>query len=149
MYRLLLTGYWSYRSLISLIKRKSIFPSYGCVSITVWIHQLGTNETQGENVRGELQKNAMLYSHLPPILQTIQIKQRRHTGHWWRSRKPIVNVLLCIPTRGYTSIGQLADPIIFLSTHFLRGPHGVMAIIIGNRNGNTSSNPEWGHLHFI
>ena len=27
----------------------------------------------------------LLYSHLPPILKTIQIRRIRHAGHYWRS----------------------------------------------------------------
>ena len=39
-----------------------------------------------------------LYSHLPPITKTIQVRLTRHTGHCWRSRdKLISDVLLWTP----------------------------------------------------
>ena len=39
-----------------------------------------------------------LYSHLPPITKTIQVKQTRHVGHCWRSRDELISdVLLWTP----------------------------------------------------
>ena len=39
-----------------------------------------------------------LYGHLPPIMKTIQVRQTRHAGHYWRSRdKLISDVLLWTP----------------------------------------------------
>ena len=50
-----------------------------------------------------------LYSHLPPISQTIQVRQTRHAGHCWRSRdKLISDVLLWTHTHGHTSVGRPA-----------------------------------------
>ena len=40
-----------------------------------------------------------LYSHLPPITKTIQIRRTRHAGHCWRSRDELISdVLLWTPT---------------------------------------------------
>ena len=40
-----------------------------------------------------------LYSHLPPITKTIQVRRSRHAGHWWRSRDELISdVLLWTPT---------------------------------------------------
>ena len=35
-----------------------------------------------------------LYSHLPPITNTIKIRRTRHTGHCWRSRDELISDLL-------------------------------------------------------
>ena len=56
-----------------------------------------------------------LYSHLPPITKTIQVRRTRHAGHCWRSRdKLISDVLLWTPTHGHakaarTYIQQLCE----------------------------------------
>ena len=48
-----------------------------------------------------------LYGHLPPISKTIQIGQRRHAGHCWKSRnKPISDVLPWTILHGHESIGR-------------------------------------------
>ena len=50
-----------------------------------------------------------LYSHLPPILKTIQIRWIRHVGHCWKSKdKLISNVLLWTSSHGCASVGQPA-----------------------------------------
>ena len=42
-----------------------------------------------------------LYSHLPPIKKTIQVRRTRHAWHCWRSRGELISdVLLWIPTYG-------------------------------------------------
>ena len=45
-----------------------------------------------------------LYSHLPPITKTIQVKRTRHTGYCWRSRDELwhapVNPLTCMCSCG-------------------------------------------------
>ena len=47
-----------------------------------------------------------LYGHLPPIMETIQV---RHTGHCWRSRDElIIDVLLWTPTYGRAKAGRPA-----------------------------------------
>ena len=39
-----------------------------------------------------------LYSHLPPIMKTIQVRQTRHAGYCWRSRNKLISdVLLWTP----------------------------------------------------
>ena len=35
-----------------------------------------------------------LYSHLPPIMKTIQARRTRHAGHSWRSRDELISDLL-------------------------------------------------------
>ena len=40
------------------------------------------------------------YSHLPPIMKTIQVRRTRHAGHCWRSRDELIrDVLLWTPTQ--------------------------------------------------
>ena len=49
-----------------------------------------------------------LYSHIPPIWQTIQIKWTRHAGVWWWSKDELVSdILLWTSTQGYTSKNKL------------------------------------------
>ena len=47
-----------------------------------------------------------LYSHQPPISQTILVRRTRHAGHCWRSGDELIsNVLLWKPTHGHTNVG--------------------------------------------
>ena len=48
-----------------------------------------------------------LYSHLPPITKTIQVKRTRHAGHCWRSRDEFISdVLLWTSTYGRAKPAQ-------------------------------------------
>ena len=48
-----------------------------------------------------------LYSHLPLITETIQVKRNRHVGHCWRSRdKHIRDVFLRTPSHGRAKAGR-------------------------------------------
>ena len=48
-----------------------------------------------------------LYSHLPPIMKTIQVRWTRHAGHCWRSKdKLISNILLWTPSHGQAKAWQ-------------------------------------------
>ena len=50
-----------------------------------------------------------LYSHLPPITKTIQVRRTRHAGYCWRSRDELISdVLLWTPTYGRAKAGQPA-----------------------------------------
>ena len=50
-----------------------------------------------------------LYSHLPPITKTIQVRWTRHAGHCWRSRDELISdVLLWTPTHGRAKAGRPA-----------------------------------------
>ena len=80
---------------------------YGCTIQTLMKHSKKKN-------RCEIHKDAtcwkqhptkqQLYSHLLPIIQTIQVRQG-HAGHSWRSKdKFIRDVLLRTPTHGHTSV---------------------------------------------
>ena len=47
-----------------------------------------------------------LYSHLPLITKTTQVKRTRHAGYCWRSRDELISdVLLWIPTYGRAKAG--------------------------------------------
>ena len=48
-----------------------------------------------------------LYSHLPPITKTIQVRRTRHAGYCWRSRDELISdVLLWTPTYGRAKAGR-------------------------------------------
>ena len=50
-----------------------------------------------------------LYSHLPPITKTIQVRRTRHAGHCWISRDELISdVLLWTPTYGRAKAGRPA-----------------------------------------
>ena len=50
-----------------------------------------------------------LYSHLPPITKTIQVRRTRHAGHCWRSRDELISdVLPWTPTYGQAKAGRPA-----------------------------------------
>ena len=50
-----------------------------------------------------------LYSYLPPITKTVQVRRTRHTGHCWRSRDELISdVLLWTPTYGRSKAGRPA-----------------------------------------
>ena len=50
-----------------------------------------------------------LYGHLPPISQTIQIRQTIHVGHCWRSTDELIrDIRLWTLTHGHASVGQPA-----------------------------------------
>ena len=51
-----------------------------------------------------------LYSHLPPITKTIQVRRTRHAGHCWRSRYELISdVLLWTPEYGQAKAGRPAQ----------------------------------------
>ena len=50
-----------------------------------------------------------LYSHLPPITKTIQIRRTKHARHYWRSRDELISdVLQWTPTHGRAKAGRPA-----------------------------------------
>ena len=43
----------------------------------------------------------LLYGHLPPISQIIQVRRTRHMEHWWRLKDELIfDIPLSIPTHG-------------------------------------------------
>ena len=50
-----------------------------------------------------------LYSHLPPITETIQVRRTRHAGHCWRSKNELIsNILQCTPSHRRANVGRPA-----------------------------------------
>ena len=50
-----------------------------------------------------------LYGHLPPVMNTIQVRRTRHAGHCWRSKDEIISdVLLWTPAYGQAKAGRPA-----------------------------------------
>ena len=53
--------------------------------------------------------NQQLYSHLPPITKTIQVRRTKHAGHCWRSRDELISdVLQWTPRYGWAKAGRPA-----------------------------------------
>ena len=54
-------------------------------------------------------KRHQLYGHLPPITKTIQVRQTRHAGHYWRSKDELISdVLLWTTANGQAKVGRPA-----------------------------------------
>ena len=50
-----------------------------------------------------------LYSQLPPVTKTIQVRLTRHAGHCWRSKDELISdVLLWTPAYGQAKAGRPA-----------------------------------------
>ena len=90
---------------------------YGC---TTWTLTKRLEKKQGGNytrmLRAILNKSwqqhptrHQLYSHLPPIMKTIQARRTRHAGHCWRSKDKLVSdLLLWTPAYGQSKAGRPA-----------------------------------------
>ena len=87
---------------------------YGCTTwtLTKWLEKkLDGNYTR--MLRAILNKSwrlhptrHQLYSHLPPITKTIQVRWTRHAGHCWKSRDELISdVLLWTLAYGRTKAG--------------------------------------------
>ena len=90
---------------------------YGCTiwTLTKWLEKkLDSNYTR--MLRTILNKSSrphptkqQLYSHLPPISKTIQVRRTRHAGHCWKNRdKLISDVLIWTPSHGCAKAGRPA-----------------------------------------
>ena len=90
---------------------------YGCTSwkLTKCMEKkLDTNYTR--MLVGVLNKSwkqhlikQQLYGHLPPITKTIQVRQTRYAGHYWRSRDELISdILLWTPSHGRAKAGWQA-----------------------------------------
>ena len=88
---------------------------YGCTTWTLTKRmekKLDGNHTR--KLRAILNKSwrqhstkQQLYSHLPPITKTIQVRRTRHTEHCWRSRDEFISeILLWTPSRGRAKTGR-------------------------------------------
>ena len=88
-----------------LCKNNAFFPSLSCSHVIkmVWLHHSDFYETLRQKLRLELHKEArcyfetkqLLYRHLPPILQTIQLRQTKHAAYLlWSKDKLIGDVPL-------------------------------------------------------
>ena len=52
-----------------------------------------------------------LYSHLPAIMKTIQVRRTRHAGHCWRSRDELISdVILWTPSHGRAKQDDQLEP---------------------------------------
>ena len=50
-----------------------------------------------------------LYGQLPPMTNTIKVRQTRHTGHGWRSKDELISdILQRTPSHGWTKVGRPA-----------------------------------------
>ena len=77
--------------------------------------RLINNNHQAENKRYRINRknrklqSKELYSHLPPITKTIQVRRTRHAGHCWRSKDELISdILLWTPAYGQAKAGRPA-----------------------------------------
>ena len=118
-------GYRSYGSQTWLIKWKAVFVQaavvlillYGC---TTWMLTKRMEKKFDGNYTRMLQAilnkslrqhptKQLLYSHLPPITKTIQVRRTMHAGHCWRSRDELIsNIPLWTSLHGQAKAGRPA-----------------------------------------
>ena len=106
--------------------KMQFFPSTGHINTAVWMHYINTITKRMEKkldgnytrmLQAILNKSwrqhptkQQLYSHLPPITKTIQVRWTRHAGHCWRIRdKLISNILPWTPSHGRAKAGWPAQ----------------------------------------
>ena len=88
---------------------------YGCTTWTL-TKRSGRIGNYTRMLRAKLNKSwrqhptrHQIYSHLPPITKTIQVRRTRHAGHCWRSRDELISdVLLWTLTYGRAKAGRTA-----------------------------------------
>ena len=94
----------------------SILP-YGCTTWTLTKHlKKNLDSYYTKILRAILNKSwrehsrkQQLYSHLPPIMKTIQVRQIKHVEHCWRSRDELMNdILLWTSSHGQMKAGLSA-----------------------------------------
>ena len=90
---------------------------YGCTTwtLTKWLEKkLDGNYTRMQQaiLNKSWRQHSIkhqLYSHLPPITKTIQVRWTRHAGHCRRSKDELISyVLLWTPTYGRANAGRPA-----------------------------------------
>ena len=97
--------------------KHNFFPSSGHVDTAIWMltkrmeKKLDDNYTRmlpailNKSWRQHPTKQ-QLYSHLPLIMKTIQVRQTRHTRHCWKSRDELISdILLWTPSHGRAKAG--------------------------------------------
>ena len=91
---------------------------YGCTTLTLnkrleeMLHSNYTKMLQNILNRSSRLHPAkqQLYSHLPPITKTIQIRGTRHAGHCWRSRDELISdIILWTTSYGRAKAGRPAQ----------------------------------------
>ena len=99
-------------------------PGSGHIDTPIWMHYMDSNQRLEKKLDGNYTRmlrailnkswrqdptRHQLYSHLPPIIKTIQVRQTRHAGHSWRSRDELISdVRLWTPTHGRAKAGRPA-----------------------------------------
>ena len=77
---------------------KKLYGSYTRMLRTIFIKSRRQHSTKQQ-----------LYSHVPPITKTIQVKRIRYARHCWRSRDELINdILLWTPSHGRAKTGRPA-----------------------------------------
>ena len=94
------------------------------IGTTIWMHHMDINKMYRKKpnmnytrrIHTVLKKSnkqhltkQQLYSHLPPIWKTTQVRQTRHAGYYMRSKEELMtDILLWTPTHWHISVGQPA-----------------------------------------
>ena len=99
-----------------------------------------------------------LFDHLPPILQTIQIRQTKHAGHCWKNKDELISdVLLWTPSHGWAGVERPARIYLqWLSTgtgcsmeDLLRAMNAIDKWQEKVREIHASSMPWWLYIYII
>ena len=75
--------------------------------ITIWLHHFDSDETPIEKARWKLYNKVaccleqileaikpLLYDHISPISQTIQVRRAKQVGHSWSGKDELVSDIL-------------------------------------------------------
>ena len=102
-----------------------------------------------------------LYGHLPPITKTLQVRQNRHAGHYWRSKDELISdVLLWNPSHGRANVGwpawtyiqQLCEDMGTSRKRWTIGRggergSGISVLMARQDDGDKRTNYKWNHSY--
>ena len=84
---------------------------YGCTTWTL-AKCMEKNKNAACNIEQILEaapQKQQLYSHLPPIAKTIQVRRTKHAEHCWRCRDELISdILQWTPSHGWAKAGRPA-----------------------------------------
>ena len=83
-------------------------PNYSCVCIWILTKRL-EKKLEGNNIRILMRHSTKLqwHGHLFPISKTIQVRQTKHAGYWWRSKDEFLYSPVLVGQEKLRLIGSL------------------------------------------
>ena len=107
--------------------KSSFFQGSGRIDTAIWMHYVDVNynvwrksltviiqeccDPYWTSPGGNIAQNSSCTRHLLTITKTVQIRQIRHAGDYWRSKDKLINdVLLWTPSHGRAKFGLQLEP---------------------------------------